>query len=226
MKHFIFDLDGTITRSRQTITSEVLQALSSLGGEDVSIISGASEEQIKQQLAGFQPKFILAQSGNETDFWKSKLTEEERSEIINHIRTIDSLYPEYSLLTKTDLLQDRGSQMSVSFVGHSANVLLKKAFDPQGDFRREVLNAAPFNSTNLVVTVAGTTCLDYTSKEGTKGKNIEKLITHLNWNKEDCIYFGDAFGPGKNDESVVGVIETVNVTSPEDLVEKLKPYMV
>ena len=225
MKHFILDLDGTITESRQVIKPETFKALCSLECEDVSVISGADAEQMKKQLGGFKPRYILAQSGNDTKFWKEKLTKEEIVEIMNHIDKINELYPEYFLTVK-DLIQNRGSQLAFSFIGHNANIETKKAFDPQGDFRKEVLNKIPFNSNQLTVRVAGTTCLDYTIANGTKGKNIEKLIKHLNWNKDDCIYFGDALAPGKNDETVVGVIQTVEVKDPEDLIEKLKPYCV
>ena len=225
MKHFIFDLDGTITESRQTIKPETFKALCSLECEDVSVISGASKEQMKKQLGTFKPRYILAQSGNDNKFWKNELTQEQKTEINKHIASIKEAYPEY-FLNETDLLQDRGSQVALSFIGHNANIQDKKAFDQQGDFRREVLNNIPFNSEDLEVRVAGTTCLDYTIKDGTKGKNIEKLIRALNWNKDECIYFGDALAPGKNDETVVGIIQTVEVKDPEDLIEKLKPYAV
>jgi len=225
MKHFIFDLDGTITESRQEMKPETFKALCSLECETVSVISGASTEQIKKQLGKFQPKFILAQSGNDTKFWKNELTKDEIVEIMNHIDMINASYPEYFLTVK-DLIQNRGSQLAFSFIGHNTNIEDKKAFDQQGNFRRTVLDTVPFNSNSLEVRVAGTTCLDYTKKDGTKGKNIEKLIKELNWNKEDCIYFGDALEPGQNDETVIGVIETVKVKNPEDLIEKLIPYQV
>jgi hypothetical protein len=226
MKHFIFDLDGTITESRQEMKPETFKALCSLECETVSVISGASKEQMKKQLGKFQPKFILAQSGNDTKFWKNELSKEEKGEIFQHIKSIDTLYPEYFLKDRSDLLQDRGSQLAFSFIGHNANIEDKKGFDTQGTFRRTVLDTVPFNSNSLEVRVAGTTCLDYTKKDGTKGKNIEKLIKELNWNKEDCIYFGDALEPGQNDETVIGVIQTVKVKNPEDLIEKLIPYQV
>jgi len=218
-------MDNTITDSRQEMKPEMFKALCSLECEDVSVISGAKKEQIEKQLGKFQTDFLLAQSGNHTKFWKNELTKEDKEEVLNHISILRTSYPEY-FLDETDLLQDRGSQMAFSFLGHNANVDDKKAFDIQGDFRKEVLNTVPFNSNNVEVTVAGTTCLDYTRKDGTKGRNIEKLIKELNWNKEDCIYFGDRFKPGQNDESVIGVIETVEVKNPEDLIEKLKPYQV
>ena len=225
MKHFILDLDGTITESRQVIKPETLAALGSLVCEDISVISGASKEQMLKQLGTFQPKYILAQSGNETEFWKNELTQEQKDEIKKHIEGIKACFPEY-FLNETDLLQDRGSQLAFSFIGHNGDIEVKEGFDKQGKFRQIVLNTVPFNSDSLEVKVAGTTCLDYTIANGTKGKNIEKLIKELNWNKDECIYFGDALAPGQNDETVIGVIQTVEVKNPEDLIEKLKPYQI
>lgn len=224
MKHFIFDLDGTITESRQVIKPDMMRALGSLQCENIVMISGADKKQMKKQLGNFKPKYILAQSGGESPFWKVKLTKKEKLEVTEHIRKIKRFFPHYFEKGEGDLLQDRGSQISFSFIGHNANINKKKEFDINGVLRRAILKTVPFISNKMEVRVAGTTCLDYTRKNCNKGKNIEKLIRHLNWNKEDCIYFGDALSPGRNDETVIGVIKTVEVTDPTDLIKKLKQY--
>lgn len=211
--HLIFDLDNTITESRQDISPEMFERLSVLK-DDIVVISGASEERMIKQLKGLPIKYILAQSGNDTLFWYNKLTDEEIREIYTHADKLRDIEP--------DMLENRGCQIALSFTGHNADLKTKKLFDPNGSLRTKILSDIPFESETLECRVGGSTCLDYTRKNGTKGKNIERLIKHLNWKKEDCIYYGDALFKGGNDESVVGVIKCIEVANPQDLMLKLK----
>lgn len=203
-------MDGTVTESRQKISPKMKQALS---GEDIVVISGASREQMEYQLDGL-PCIIMAQSGNDTPLWFNKLTDKEITEIHSHINKIIEV--EY------DMLEDRGCQITLSLVGHNANINLKKSFDPDHNKRKEMLRKTPFKSKTLVCRIGGTTCFDYTRKYGTKGRNIARWIKENKISKSGCVYYGDAFFRGGNDESVKGVITIVEVENPKDLLVKLK----
>lgn len=224
--HFFFDMDGTICESRQQISHDMFSALLSLRnkGNDVIIISGASKEQITFQLSGFIPSFILAQSGNDSPFWKRNFTERDRVEVLRHLKDVKKKFSQHLGSNLDDLLQDRGSQMAFSFLGHNSDIKKKKTFDPDGSLRNNILSVIPFFSNSLEVRIGGTTCFDYTHKEYTKGKNIERLIKYMDWNKENCIYFGDALWKGGNDETVIGIIETQEVKDPKDLSNNLQKY--
>ena len=223
-KHIIFDLDDTLCESKQNLGMEMKKALMSLkdSGIDTLVISGQNKEQIERQLDGCPVTYILAQSGNHTPFWQTKFTASQTRTIYIHVNKVRELFPKYKSRIK-EKLENRGSQVAFSFIGHNADPVLKREFDPDKKIRKQVLETCPFNPSNgLIVKIAGTTCFDYTLIDGVKGKNIEKLLTHLGWNKDDCVYFGDALFPGGNDETVIGVIETVEVKNPEDLLLKLK----
>lgn len=229
-KHFFFDMDGTVTASRQRITDEMSNHLDVLKktGKDIIIISGQAREQMLKQLGACDVSYVLAQSGNDTPFWKDQklMTEDDKREVCEYIKQVEDFCKDKNILgKKDDLLQDRGSQMAFSFLGHNFDVEKKKAFDPKGDFRREVLKKFPFDSVALECRIAGTTCLDFTYKDSVKGKNIEKLIKHMNWEKDNCIYFGDALFEGGNDQTVLGVIDSVEVADPKDLIFKLKEIL-
>ncbi len=43
----------------------------------------------------------------------------------------------------------------------------------------------------------------------------------MNWEKSECLFFGDALFPEGNDETVIGVIETIQVENPDDCYQKL-----
>ena len=215
MKHLFFDLDGTITESRQKITKEIKDFLSQL--PNLIVISGASREQMEYQLDGLKC-ITLAQSGNDTPLWQNKLSKEEKHEIYKHIFSLDWCIEPF-------MIEDRGCQLSPSLIGHKAPTNIKKKFDPDQKIRRKLLKKCPFISRTLICRIAGTTCLDYTRKNGDKGHNLERWIKENKLNKEDCVYFGDALFQGGNDESVLGVMECVEVKDPQDLLVKIKNYV-
>jgi hypothetical protein len=116
---------------------------------------------------------------------------------------------------KEDQVEDRGSQISFSFTGHHAPIEEKKAFDPGGAIRNDILARYPLNPL-IEAKVGGTTCIDYFPKGLNKGYNIEKYIAAKGWKKSECIYIGDALFPGGNDETVIGVIPTFPVKGWRD----------
>ena len=216
-KHFFFDLDGTLTESKQKMLASMKCALKKLKGE-VIVISGASREQMYKQLDGYVGDYLMPQSGASCAYWEYKFTDKEIEEINTHIQSI------LENNSSQDKVQNRGSQVAFSLIGHNTDLFLKKSFDPDGVSRKELLKVHPFESKTIEVRIAGTTCLDYTHKEYTKGKNIGRLIKKLGWKRTECVYFGDALFGGGNDETVKGVINTVEVKDPDDLLVKLKKY--
>jgi HAD superfamily hydrolase (TIGR01484 family) len=218
---FFLDMDGTICESKQPITKEVKKALHKLKS-DIVIISGASKKQMRKQLGKNITKYILGQSGAE--YFKLKLTAKDKADVYAHLAKIKRYFPHY-FKDENDLIEDRGSQITLSFIGHNADIEKKRVFDRGGLWRQGVLNTIPFKSELLEVRVAGTTCLDYTNKGFTKGQSILKFIIQKDWNRDECIYFGDALFKGGNDESVKGIIKTVEVENPQDLILKLKEYV-
>lgn len=222
-KHFFFDMDGTLTRSKSLMTAEMLDALGKLEG-DIIIVSGATLEQIEKQVP--VPSYKLSQNGNEAFtpvralLWRKKLTVAEIAEIVSWVNKIlltMSVSPE-------DLIQYRGAQISFSLVGHNAPREEKERFDPDGSRRKAILMEFPFLSDSVEVVIGGTTSFDFFHKGSNKGANVAKLIQRKGWDKDECVYFGDALYSGGNDESVVGVIDTVAVSSPEETLNKLKEY--
>lgn len=208
-------MDGCLTESRQKISGEMYVKVSKLSEYyDIVVVSGAERERMNKQLHGLNC-IMMAQSGNDS-LWKRILNDNEKEKILKHIRKI------IGDVSKPDLIDDRGCQISLSLIGHNANIEEKKKFDADNKIRERILKDNPFLSLNLECRIAGTTCLDYTRKDGTKGKNIERLIKTLNWKKEDCVYYGDKLQKGGNDESVIGVINTVAVANPQELMLKLK----
>lgn len=221
--HIFFDLDNTVTRSRSKITPELKSVLNNTE-HDIIIVSGATCAQIAWQVDGVDC-YKLGQNGNhatkpdESILWEERLSQIDKDIINNHIKSIDR---SWAVTNEADLVQDRGCQISYSLLGHNEVLEKKETFDPEGLIRKDILQKFLFNSETIDVKIGGTTCLDYTAKGKHKGFYVNRLIEELNWNKEDCIYFGDMLFPGGNDESVIGVIKTQSVDNPEDTQMKLE----
>lgn len=217
-------MDGTVTLSRSRIDSKMKKLLSEIN-KTVAIISGSHNPQMHWQMDAL-PIIKMGQNGNHTvdtnedELWFDKLTESEKTEIMCHVDAIRKTFT-YPVPDEDDLLEDRGSQISLSIYGHNADPYEKQAFD--GDFskRKLLLHHIPFQSKALEVKMGGSTCLDYFKKGRNKGYNIKRLIERKGWKHDECIFFGDALFEGGNDETVKGVIKTVQVTDPNDCYQKI-----
>lgn len=229
-RHIFFDLDGTVTRSRSLITPEMRSALLSLleSGRDVIIVSGAEVQQGRSQTEDV-PILYLGQNGNhaydgkaQIDLWRERLSDEEKAQIYAHIKSIPVTW---DVENKHDTVEDRGSQISYSLLGHHEAVPKKEAFDPGGKRRAQILKEHPLNSETVEVVIGGTTCFDYIRKGLDKGHNVTRLIQEKKWQKEECVYVGDALYPGGNDEKVLGVIDTKQVADPEETLRYIKEIL-
>lgn len=220
--HLFFDLDNTVTRSRSKITPE-LKAMLSTTPHTVIIVSGAICSQIAWQTDGIAC-YKLGQNGNhaltpdDAILWEERLSKHDEEVIHAHIHSMPRTW---EVKDENDLVQDRGCQISYSLLGHTEDISTKEAFDPHSDKRKALLAATPFVSDELDVKFGGTTCFDYTAKGKHKGFYVARLIAQMDWNPDECVYFGDMLFPGGNDESVIGVIKTESFENPEDTLKQL-----
>jgi phosphomannomutase len=226
-KHLFFDLDDTVTLSRSRIDDDMYELLKTLP-HDIVIISGAQSSQIRSQIHDL-PAYVLGQNGNEAfdlnnhSLWFEKITPEHEVLIKDHINAVKA-HTDHEVSNEHDLIEHRGAQISYSLIGHNQDVSLKKQFDPDRAKRASLLAKVPFDNDHIEVKIGGSTCFDYFLKGKHKGHNVTKLIEHQGWDKNACVYFGDALTPGGNDEVVIGVIDTVPVTDHRDTYKKLREF--
>ena len=217
-KHLFFDLDDTLTQSKSPIEKEMKDVLAR-SGKDIIVVSGAEIGRIAVQTDNF-PAYYLGQNGNDAvdntgkRLWQDFLTPQEKAAILRHNSQLISLADWY-IQNPADLVDDRGCQISLSTIGHHEDIVRKKTFDPHSHVRLAMLEQYPFVSDIVEVKIGGTTTFDYFRKGAHKGANVARLIAALGWNKDACVYFGDKLHSGGNDETVVGVIDTIPVDSHE-----------
>lgn len=212
MKYLFFDLDGTLCPSRQNASEEMIRELERIKKtKRVLIVSGAELSRMMLQVP-LKYTTYFSQNGNEIYdgdriIRKNELT--NKAEILEHIEILKKSYPNAEV-------EDRGSQLVVSFTGFTAPQEIKDKFDPDRKIRLEMLKKHPYPNAY----VAGLTGIDYIPK--TKGENIKHYLYLRKIKPDDCLYIGDALEEGANDFSVVGVIPTHAVKNPEETLEFIK----
>jgi HAD superfamily hydrolase (TIGR01484 family) len=227
-KHVFFDLDNTLTKSRRPIQKEYEPTFEELCRErDVIIVTGGTDEHIQQQLGPATHRyFILGQSGNHamhkngTELWREELSEKQLRAIYVFIDLLKAAFA-VPVRDEEDLVENRGAQVGYSVIGYHEDPAKKDAFDPGFSRRKEMLAKFPkehamLKKVGIEVLPAGSSGFNFTLIGKDKGVNVARLIDHEGWKKEECLYVGDALGPGENDFSVVGVIKTQQVKDPDD----------
>lgn len=221
-KHFFFDLDNTLTRSRTHIDSEHAAILGRLADvTDIVVVSGGQRSQIQKQLdPEMQGRYyVLGQNGNAAVtpvgdmLWEQTLSPSQKTAVMELIEKMKT-HLALTVRDNADLVEDRGCQIAYSLIGHHETIEAKEAFDPDHQKRIKLLEIFKDDVERLgaehalEIRSGGTTCLDIFEKGKHKGFNCKQLIERLGWQAEECLYIGDALFPGGNDETVVGVIPT------------------
>ncbi|MDB5238509.1 MAG: HAD-superfamily hydrolase subfamily [Candidatus Kaiserbacteria bacterium] len=231
-KHFFFDLDGTLTRSHVVIDPANVGTLSKLCDlRDVIVVTGGTYPDIQRQLTpALDGKyFSLAQSGGHAtnksgeELWREVISPEQTASILELIEKMKHGF-DIKVRDENDCVELRGSQVSYSVLGYNEDVEKKYAFDPDFSKRKQMLNnfaadVEKLKSIGIEVAVGGTTTFNFTLVGQDKGSNVARLIRQESWDKDECLYIGDALKPGENDFAVVGVIETQAVKDPNETFE-------
>lgn len=208
LKYLFLDLDGTLCESKKEVAEDMLWQLAQLSKKyEVIIVSGAELSRMLIQ-APLKYATFMSQNGNEVYknemiLWTNKFDNHE--EVMQHIK---KLAKETSTKMSDDMIDDRGSQISFSFIGHHAPLEIKKLFDRDRKIRGNLLEKFPFPG----AVIGGTTCIDYIPK--TKGENISRYMEKYNIKPQECLYLGDAFINYGNDATVLGVIPVHQIKSP------------
>lgn len=215
MKYLFLDLDDTLCLSRQEVKPNMVAELRRLSENyKIAIVGGRTVEDMMAQIP--LNLLFMGQNGNIIHqyggiHWTNELSNKEK--IYEHVNL---LAKEYNFKIGDDMLEDRGSQIVVSFVGFHAPYEIKQKFDSDRKIRLEMLKRFPHPNAY----VAGTTGIDYIPK--TKGENIQYYLELEGIKPTECLYIGDALDKGCNDYSVCGVIPTFAVKNPDDTLKFIK----
>lgn len=235
-----FDVDGTLTESKEQITGEMSALLCALlRHKKVAIISGASLGRFRAQILNFlqcvtpnmqevSNLILLPTNGSQCYTFEGhdwKLVDEEplmpeiKERIMTALTTVIA-DPAYDIPTDHtgEYIEDRGTQITFSALGQEAPHDAKAAWDPDHAKRDRIKAALDAVIGDIAeVTIAGTTSIDIVQKGFTKATGLTRLITRLAIPSSEVIFVGDSVFPGGNDYSVKEAgIETVAVTGPSE----------
>ncbi len=230
----IFDLDGTLTDSKQPLTSKMAHLLSELlDVTRVGVISGGAMPQFLHQVvvelpsdANFANLYLLPtsgaamyeyQRGGWAQVYVERLTQDEMhgieaaiNEAISETGVIDLSVPAHG-----ERIELRGSQVTLSALGQDAPLAEKMAWDPDRAKRVQLQSAIAKRLPGFLVKIGGKTSIDVTKLGIDKAYGVSKLCEHIHIPENEALYVGDELGPEGNDEAVLRTgAETRSVKNP------------
>lgn len=241
LKAVVFDLDGTLSKSKLYIDGEMSLLLQSLLYKKVvCVVSGGSFEQFKSELIiplgnfDFTNLHLFPTDGtsyykwnngkkNWENVYEQKLDENERNEIM---RAFDEVFREINFSHSNvygKLIEDRQSQITFSGLGQDAPYDQKIGWDPDLKIREEIAKRLRSKLPNHQITIAGLTSIDVTRFGLDKAYAVLMIEKNLNIKVEEMLYVGDAIFEGGNDFQVLKTgIPYIKVSSPEDTKQIIK----
>jgi phosphomannomutase len=245
-KMFAFDVDGTLTESRQEITAENALALAKLlFKKRAAIITGGTFERINEQVLRPLEKIcrdnkqelrlenitLLPTNGAGLYVYDKKWIEKksqklslaEKEKITNALNKIDREDPELANNSPFgDEIQDRGSEITYSALGDKAPLDLKKNWDPDFAKRLKLQDKLRLLLPDFEVKIGGTTSIDITQKGMDKAYAIRQIMSEYSLEKKDILFFGDAVYPNGNDYPVFLMgVDTIKVSSQTEVGPKI-----
>ena len=232
-KLIVFDLDGTLAKSKSALDPEMSTLLHDLlEVVKVAVISGGDWPQFDKQLLSHLPhdqnlgnlsvlptcgtKFYRY-SGSWTKIYSEDFTADEKKKIID---SLNKAFQEAGFKVEKvwgEVIEDRGSQITLSALGQQAPLAEKEKWDPDFAKRKKIKAILDPLIPGFSVRLGGSTSIDVTKPGIDKAYGIRKLRDILGVSVKEMIYIGDALFPGGNDYPAeqAGVI-SIPVGGPED----------
>jgi len=238
----VFDLDGTLTRTKSTADSRMVQLLASLlAKKKVAVIGGGKYKQFQIQLLTrlHYPEELLLNlylfPTTATSMYRYhkgwqrmyflKFSRRERQKIIH---TLHGVLKEIQYAPKKaygKLIEDRGTQITLSTLGQDVvkilgakGVRLKEEwFRKNKPLKFRIARLAQKRLPRFEVHAAGFTSIDVTRKGIDKAYGIRQIQKHLKIPIRKMLFIGDALFKGGNDYAARRTgVDCIAVRGPED----------
>ncbi len=232
-KLIVYDLDGTLAESKSPLDAEMSTRLHDLlGVVKVAIISGGDWPQFEKQVLSHLPHderlanlIILPTCGTKffqyNGSWKKLYSEDftagEKAKIVNALEEAVGQAGFKAAKFWGEVIEVRGSQITISAIGQQAPVEEKDKWDPDYTKRKKIKAILDTLIPEFSVRMGGATSIDVTKPGIDKGYGIRKLRDVLNISLQDMIFVGDALFPGGNDYPAkeAGVV-SIAVRGPQE----------
>ncbi len=245
-----FDLDGTLTRSKQPLEEDMAKVLFELAKKiPVVIISGGSKPQFDKQIILAWKKFVpqepkinkniilLATSGTQDyeydeasgsweGVYEAPFSEETRKKIIKVLEEIIAS-GEYDIPLEHSgpYIEDRGTQVTLSACGQDAPTEVKQSWDPTHIKRRKIKLAIEVQIPNLEISFGGMNSIDILPKGFTKAIGLRRLLERKGLHDSDLIFVGDSLFPDGNDRAVLDAgFKCTAVSGPQETIKVIQGW--
>jgi phosphomannomutase len=234
MKRLIlFDLDGTLARSKSPLDAEMSGLLHALlGVVKAAVISGGAWAQFEAQLLSNLPRDgcltelsllptcgtkFFAYDGGWKPLYSEDLTADDRTKIIGALRRALEDSGFQATRVWGDVIEDRGSQITLSALGQQAPLEAKLQWDPDFAKRKKIKAVLDAVMPGFSVRLGGTTSIDVTRPGIDKAYGICKLRDVLGIPLEQMLFIGDALFVGGNDHPAVEAgVASIQVRDPDE----------
>ncbi len=214
-KLIIFDLDGTLAKSKSPIDKEMSELIKELlDVVSVAIISGGDWPQFEKQVLKLLPNktdlkklSILPTCGTKfyqykndwEQLYEEKFTDAEREKILDSLtKAVKNSNLEIKK-TWGEQIEDRGSQITFLALGQEAPLEEKKGWDDDFAKRKKIVEPLKKSLKDFSIGMGGTTSIDITKPGIDKAYGINKLKEILNIDIQEMLFIGDALFEGGND---------------------------
>ena len=215
-KKYIFDVDGTLTPSRQQIDSDFEKYMLDFSDkEEVYLVTGSNREKTIEQIGNdlFQKaKRVYNCSGSDVYEGDINVYRDEW-EIPSDVEEflLDELHhSKFPVRTGTHI-ERRPGGINFSILGRGQGVVLEERdeyvkWDRKYDERKNIARKIKERFPDLEVQVGGQTGLDISPLGRNKGQILR------DFGKDDFIYFyGDMMAEGQNDFPLANIIRTKEI---------------
>ena len=208
--HYIFDVDGTLTPSRQSIVPVFAEFfLEFCKTHAVSLVSGSDFEKTQEQLGDEicnKVRYIFSCSGNDI---------RDRVNHVRQINTIPYIFPlrlrllELLSASKFPIrtgnhIENRPGSVNFSIVGRNASLADRAKyieFDKANDERKRLVQLLNEEFPELEASIGGETGIDIVAKGYNKAQIVRMFHKDTN-----LVFFGDSTAEGGNDYPLAKVI--------------------
>jgi phosphomannomutase len=231
-KLIVFDLDGTLAESKAAPDPAMIALLHGLLGiVKVAVISGGAWVQFEEQLLSKLPAddrradlSLLPTCGTQffqftgewTRLYSEDLDPADKTKIITSLNSALFSTGLNSERVWGEVIEDRGSQITLSALGQHAPLKEKDSWDPDFAKRKKIKAVLDALIPEFSVRVGGATSIDVTKPGIDKAYGIRKLRDILAIPLAEMVFIGDALFVGGNDYPAqqAGVV-SISVRGPE-----------
>jgi phosphomannomutase len=229
----VFDLDGTLAKSKSPLDAEMAILLHALFDvAQVAIISGGTwaqfEAQVLANLAHDEhlkklsllptcgTKFF-ANDGSWKELYSEDLSASDKSKILGALKRALRETGFEAKKVWGEVIEDRGSQITFSALGQEAPLDAKAKWDPEFAKRQKIKAILDELIPEFSVRLGGTTSVDVTKLGVDKAYGIRKLRDILGVSLEEMLFIGDALFVGGNDRPAKDAgVTSIQVRDPDE----------